>query len=160
MATVPNPTPSEATQGQDMVQFIRDRSHEQLVVFLTAMTYRTLHVIYPEAEVASWDIQKIEAEKVLLKGSSATLADAPFLTRVCSYHYGAANDVTRLAQLKQKAAIVNANAQGWSEIAAFVNGIRARTVERFAEATTADQVLQALQDAYDEGGAFASAAGI
>lgn len=120
-------------------------AYNSLVQHLNALTTHALNM-YPQAETATWDIQKTEAETLLAAGDSATLAMAPCLTIVATVHFGDADPTTRLTQVKEKAAKVLANSQAWIPMAAFVNGLRARTqdlIEAAEDAITVTNVLEA-----------------
>ncbi|WP_162783402.1 hypothetical protein [Devosia naphthalenivorans] len=108
---------------------------------------------YPRAEVESWSIQKAEAEAVLA-ADPPTLAMAPFLVGVCEAQFGPADDATRLAQLVEKAQAVKANADAWGAMAAYVNGLRARTQLAILGAGDIAGIDAALAAGVSEGEAF------
>ena len=142
----------------DLLQ-TKDQERVALITYLNGLTIRLLET-YPQAEVESWTVQKVEAEAILAAGDDATLAMAPFLTKVCLYHHGASDDVSRLAQVKIKAEAVHANAESWAEAAAFVNGLRARTEEAMALATTIEEVSDIMSSMRLEVEQFRQVAGI
>jgi hypothetical protein len=114
---------------------------------------------YPAAEVESWPIQKAEAEAVLA-AETPTLAMAPFLTGVCQAQFGPADDAARLAQLIEKAQAVKANADVWGNMAAYVNGLRARTQMAIMAAEDVAGADAALAAGIAEGEAFREANGL
>lgn len=122
---------------------------------------------YPMAEVQSWTIQREEAERIVATGELSVLSytevqavsAAPFLVAVCAAQFGPAVPFqVRATQLWAKAVAVKANADLWAALSAFVNGLRARTADQVAAATTQDEVftiesttateLAAFRDAY------------
>lgn len=124
---------------------------------------------YPMAEVQSWTIQKQEAEAVWAVGDAALATMnaaqmqelAPFLSAVCQAHYGdPANNVERAARLWTKVGEVKANADNWSALSAFVNGLRARASDRIAAAETEYEVYEIESETQTELSAFRDAAGV
>lgn len=100
---------------------------------------------YPMAEVQSWTLQKAEAE-ALLANATTELSDvrllAPFILKVTEVHYGPVeDDAERVAQAIRKAHTVVANANLWSALSAFVNGLRARAEDRIEAADTLEAVF-------------------
>lgn len=142
-----------------LLSFTRNAANEQLIRFLNGLTTNALRQ-YPEAEVQSWPYQKAEAEAVIAAGEDATLAMAPFLHGVCFHHYGAASNAERLAQVKNKAAVVLANSNAWIAASQFVNGLRARTQDAIDAATDPIAVNDALQAAMLQAEAFRQGAGM
>lgn len=114
---------------------------------------------YPAAEVESWPIQKAEAETILAT-DPPTLAMAPFLVGVCMAQFGPADDDTRLAQVIEKAGAVKENADTWAAMAAYVNGLRARTQLAILGAADVAGIEAALAAGVAEGDAFREANGL
>lgn len=118
---------------------------------------------YPVLEQDTWTIQKIEAEAVLPlvePEPGAVLAAAPLLTKVCVWHYGEADDATRAEQVLAKAAIAVGLSAFFLEVAAFVNGLRARAADRIADAATENEVYEIESETQSELGAFRSQFGV
>lgn len=143
----------------DHLDYIRRTSNERLIGYLDGMAQPML-TVYPRAEVESWTIQKTEAEKFLAAGEAATASHAPFLTQVCAAQFGPASDEDRLQQVATKAATVKALADAWAGLAAYVNGLRARTQTLFDAAATGDEVLEVLHNAISEAEVFRQQNGI
>lgn len=114
---------------------------------------------YPAAEVESWPIQKVEAETILAAETPA-LTMAPFLAGVCQAQFGPADDETRLDQVIEKAGAVKANADAWAAMAAYVNGLRARTQLAILAADDVAGIDAALSAGVAEGDAFKDANGL
>jgi len=120
-------------------------AYNTLKQHLDGLTTHALNM-YPQAETASWDTQKLEAEALRDAGPAATLGMAPFLTMVCVVHHGEADLTTRLEQVKIKSLKVLENVDAWAPMAAFVNGLRARTqdlIEVAEDALTVTNLLEA-----------------
>lgn len=143
----------------EFLDLTKQQQGDALIQHLNALTARALQ-IYPEAEKESWPLQKIEAQLILDAGYNAELNMAPLIARVCYYHHGESDDESRLAQVKAKAAAINANAVAWSEVVAFVNGTRARTQDEIAAATTIGEVLNIMNNMRIAVDMFRMAAGI
>lgn len=133
----------------DFLDFVKKSNIEKLISHLNGVGASIVQS-YPMAEVQSWTIQRNEAIAVIAAGSSATLSMAPFLQMVCEAHYGSASGSTRLAQVKTKAAEVKANADLWAGLAAYVNGLRARTRDAINAATTEAGAHAILHNAFSE----------
>ncbi len=108
---------------------------------------------YPQAERLGWDAKASEAQLVLTAGEAATLELAPLLVAECIAEHGAADEVTRLAQLIVKAATVAAKATAWGELMASLSGIRGRAFTAIAGAGDAAAVQAALDAAVADIGA-------
>lgn len=123
---------------------------------------------YPQVERDSWDIQKVEAEKLAAIGEAGVLSmtlaqmagEAPFLNAVCDAHYGPAAVVARRTQLWGKAVEVKANADLWAALAAFVNGLRARTADRVEAAADAMALFIIESETQTELSVFRDAYGV
>lgn len=152
------PTPEEIAAA-NLLNFAKQQAVKDLHIRLNGLTHNGLSR-YPQAEVQSWPYQRPEAYALEAAGEGATLAMAPLLTQVCYWHYGEADDATRLQQVLAKAAAVRANDAAWLPAAAFVNGTRARTEDAIEAATTPTEVSDALTDAINQIEAFRQAAGI
>lgn len=130
----------------------------QLVSHLGGVGVEILNA-YPTAEVQSWTIQRNEAEAVLAAGANATVEMAPFLTKVCAAHHGP-DETHRLDQVKEKAVAVKANADLWAELAAYVNGLRARAQASIEGASTQEEAYLALGTAFSELGQWRATSGV
>lgn len=102
---------------------------------------------YPQAERLGWDAKASEAQLALTAGEAATLELAPLLVAECIAEHGPADEVTRLAQLIDKAATVAAKATAWGELMASLSGIRGRAFITIADANDAAAVQAALDAA-------------
>lgn len=140
-----------ATPGPDL-EAHRSAAMRAIVDHINVITASAL-TAYPAAEVESWPIQKAEAETILA-ADPPTLAMAPFLLGVCQAQFGPADDETRLAQVIEKAGAVKENADTWAAMAAYVNGLRARTQLAILGATDVAGVDAALAAGVTEGDAF------
>lgn len=118
----------------------------RLVEHLNSVSFTILDG-FPRAEVQSWTIQSAEAAAVIAKGEAASLEDAPFLVKVCQVQFQTADPDELLNHLKAKAVEVNLNAERWADIAAWINGVRARYADQFGLAETTDEVLGILHSA-------------
>lgn len=147
----------EAAMAAELVK-AKTSAVQSIVAHINAITQSTL-TAYPAAEVESWTIQKVEAETVLA-ADPATLDMAPFLAGVCSAQFGPADDTARLAQVVDKAASVKANADAWAGMAAYVNGLRARTHAAILAAPDLAGVDAALAAGIAEGDGFKLANGL
>ena len=100
---------------------------------------------YPKLEQDTWTIQKIEAERLHGLGpdpsTEAILGAAPLLTLICSYHFGAGTPEERATQVLVKGETAMQLSSFLLNVAAFVNGLRARTQESIEVADTSDSVL-------------------
>lgn len=130
----------------------RGAAMRQIVEHINVITASAL-TAYPAAEVESWPIQLQEANTILQAGLP-NVSMAPFLTGVCTVQFGPADDITRLAQVMEKAHAVKANGDAWAGMAAYVNGLRARVQVNILAADTAEGVTEALNAGIAEGDAF------
>lgn len=148
------------TEFDAELAFVKQTSIERLISHLNGVGAEIVNR-YPMAEVQSWTIQRGEAEAVIAAGEAATLAMAPFLVMVCESHYGPAeDDAARLAQVHIKAGEVKANADLWAALAAYVNGLRARTQDAIEAAATIPATIEALQLGFSELEVWRANAGI
>ena len=124
---------------------------------------------YPMAEVQSWAIQRGEAEALFALGQAGVqalsvvqaTATAPFLAAVCAAHHGPAENNQQLTvQLWEKAVSVKANADLWTSLSAFVNGLRARGADRIEAATDAAEVYTIESEIQSELSVFRTAHGV
>ena len=157
MPDVPTETTPEYLAAAGLLSFTKQSANEALIRFLNGLTTNHL-AAYPQAEVHSWPYQKAEAAAIIAAGPSATLAMAPFLAGVCAHHFGAATNAARLSQVKAKAVVVNSNAENWTAICQFVNGLRAKTQDAIEAATEPTEVNAALNSAYAAAAAFMATA--
>lgn len=138
----------------------KDQANARLLSQLNGLTYRTLSTIYPQAEVESWPIQKLEAERFTAAGAEATAEMAPLIARVCYYHHGPSDEASTLIQVREKVAAVTINAAQFAEITAFVNGCRARRQEQIYAQETFDGLALVNSEILTEISNFRNAAGI
>ncbi len=152
------PTPEEiaAQREADHLSATKIDANDELIRHINGLTTNTLRM-WPEGEVQSWTIQRTEALAVLDAGEAATLDMAPFLTKVCVAQFGEATDAERLTQLQGKAAVVMGYADAWADLAAYLNGLRARTQDAIGEASDAVEVTAIVNAAKAEAAAVLSA---
>jgi len=136
----------------------RSSAMRRIVDHINVVTQSAL-TAYPAAEVESWPIQKVEAETILA-AALPTLTMAPFLVGVCQAQFGPADDAARLDQVLEKAGAVKSNADSWAAMAAYVNGLRARTQLAILGAEDVAGIDAALAAGVAEGEAFKEAHGL
>lgn len=112
---------------------------ELLRLRLNGLTQNAL-TRYPQAEVESWPIQREQAAIIIAAGDKARLDMAPFIAGVCAFQFGTTDIPGRLAQVKEKAVVIKANADAWELVSQFVGGTRARVELQIMAAETVDEV--------------------
>ena len=144
--TVPTEEEIAAQRAADHLSATKNDANEELLRHLNGLTTNTL-AMWPQAEIQSWFVQRPEAHAIIAAGDAATLDMAPFLAKVCAAQYGETTDDERLAQVKAKAVIVKGYAHAWENMAAYINGLRARTQDAIGAATDPIEVTAIVNEA-------------
>lgn len=151
----------------DFLEHVKSITMQRIVSHMNGVGASVIQA-YPMAEVASWPVQKMEADTAIAMGEALfkaqTLPEAtsltPFLMKVTDIHFGEAQLTDRMNQLWAKVLAVNANAEAWAALSAFVNGLRARAQDRINSAASDDEVYTIESETFSELESFRTAVGI
>lgn len=140
---------SKSADNTDYLIPAREKARAEINQALNGLT-TNLIARYPQAETASWPVQKAEAGAFIAAGKSATLQQAPLLAKICLYQHGSSDEPSTLIQVRELALSVIEKNDAYMEALAFIIGARLRRFRELAALQTVDDIAKMTHELREE----------